>query len=135
MIDTRGDKNRTENVTPKTILTLLLYCISGSLLTLVNKLAIVAFPFPNLLLVLQNGVTVLLLIINFYFFAHASQKIPSMNITMLKIWIPVVLLFVTMLTSSLFALVYVSVPTVIVIRNLSTLSVAVLEYFVLRKYH
>ncbi|CAF4448468.1 unnamed protein product, partial [Adineta steineri] len=36
-----------------------------------------------------------------------------------------------MLTSSLFALKYVSVPTVIVIRNLSTISVAILEYFVI----
>ena len=34
-------------VKTRTLLTLLLYCISGSLLTLVNKLAIVAFPFPN----------------------------------------------------------------------------------------
>ena len=124
------DKEETilTNVKSRTFLTLLLYCISGSLLTLVNKLAIVAFPFPNMLLILQNGVTVILLMISF---VYASKAIPALSIPILKVWIPVVLLFVSMLISSLLALVYVSVPTVIVIRNLSTLSVAVLEYFLL----
>ena len=122
MISAEKDETALTNVKTRTLLILLLYCISGSLLTLVNKLAIVAFPFPNMLLVLQNGVTVILLIMSF---VHASTVIPPLSIAILKVWIPVVLLFVTMLISSLFALVYVSVPTVIVIRNLSTLSVAV----------
>jgi GDP-mannose transporter len=84
-----------------------------------------------MLLFLQNGVTVILLLINYYFFPSGSESFPKINYEILKIWIPVVLLFVTMLCSSLFALIYVSVPTLIVIRNLSTLSVAVLEYFIL----
>ncbi|CAF4299524.1 unnamed protein product, partial [Adineta steineri] len=131
MNDQDTDQSTSENVKTKTILTLLLYCISGSLLTILNKLAIVEFPFINLLLVLQNGVTVILLLVNFYFCPLTSERLPPLNFTVLKIWTPVVLLFVTMLTSSLFALKYVSVPTVIVIRNLSTISVAILEYFVI----
>ena len=135
-----GDQNSSVMISPdkeeavvtkvktRTLLTLLLYCISGSLLTLVNKLAIVAFPFPNMLLVLQNGVAVILLVMSF---VQTSTVIPPLSTAIVKVWIPVVLLFVTMLISSLLALVYVSVPTVIVIRNLSTLSVAVLEYFLL----
>ncbi|CAF1472050.1 unnamed protein product [Adineta steineri] len=131
MNDQDTNQSTNENIKTKTILTLLLYCISGSLLTILNKLAIVAFPFINLLLVLQNGVTVILLLVNFYFYPLTSERLPPLNFTVLKIWTPVVLLFVTMLTSSLFALKYVSVPTVIVIRNLSTISVAILEYFVI----
>ncbi|CAF0916976.1 unnamed protein product [Adineta steineri] len=131
MNDQDTDQSTTGNVKTKTILTLLLYCISGSLLTILNKLAIIAFPFINLLLVLQNGVTVILLLVNFYFCPLTLERLPPLNFTVLKIWIPVVLLFVMMLTSSLFALKYVSVPTVIVIRNLSTVSVAILEYFVI----
>ena len=128
-----SDKTDTNNkyINIKVALTLLLYCVSGTLLTLVNKLAIIVFPYTNMLLVLQNSVAVLLLLMHFYFFPLESQSLPALNIDILKIWIPVVLLFVTMLTSSLFALLYVSVPTLIVIRNLSTLVVAVLEYFIL----
>ena len=127
------DKNVTisKHINIKLVLTLLLYCVSGSLLTLVNKLAIIAFPFTNILLILQNGVAVILLLIHFHFFPLESESLPPLNMNILKIWIPVVLLFVTMLTSSLFALFYVSVPTLIVIRNLSTLAVAFLEYLTL----
>ena len=122
-----------ETASTKTVVTLVIYCISGSLLTLVNKLAITVFPLTNLLLVLQNGVTVALLLFNFHFCPLSPEPMPSLTAAIVRVWIPVVLLFVMMLTSSLFALIYVSVPTVIVIRNLSTLSVAVLEYFVLGK--
>jgi len=118
----------TEQKTSKTIYTLIIYCFSGSLLTVVNKLALVIFPFTNVLLLLQNGVTVILLIINYYF---GAKSLPPITIEIIKLWIPVVSLFVIMLLSSLLALMYVSVPTVIVIRNLSTLSVAVLEYIIL----
>jgi len=131
MTDQDKDETTTKNLNTKTIVTLLVYFLSGTLLILVNKLSIIVFPFANMLLVLQNGVTVILLLINFYLFPVESQSIPSLNIAILKMWTPLVLLFVTMLISSLFALKYVSVPTVIVIRNLSTLSVAVLEYLVL----
>lgn len=131
MMDHDENETTSKSINIKIVLTLLLYCVSGTLLTLVNKLAIVAFPFTNILLVLQNGATVLLLLIHFYFSPPISETWPTLSLDIFKIWIPVVLLFVTMLTSSLFALLYVSVPTLIVIRNLSTLSVAVLEYFIL----
>lgn len=128
-----GDQTETTSkyVNIKVAFTLVLYCVSGTLLTLVNKLAIIIFPYTNILLVFQNGVSVILLLVYFYFFPLESKSLPPVNIDILKIWTPVVLLFVTMLTSSLFALLYVSVPTLIVIRNLSTLVVAVLEYFIL----
>jgi GDP-mannose transporter len=114
-----------------TIIALLAYCVSGTLLTLANKLAIVAFSCANLLLVLQNGVTVVLLIIGARTFPNTFGAMPTMNKTILVTWLPLVFLFVSMLTSSLYGLLYVSVPTLIVVRNLSTLSVAVLEYIVL----
>ncbi len=44
-----------------TALVLAAYCVSGTLLTLANKIAISAFPHPNMLLFIQNGVTLLLL--------------------------------------------------------------------------
>ena len=124
-------ETKSETTSTKTVLTLVVYCISGSLLTIVNKLAIAAFPFTNMLLVLQNGTTVVLLLLNFYWCALSAESMPPLNRAIIQMWLPVVFLFVLMLMSSLISLVYVSVPTVIVIRNLSTLSVAVLEYFAL----
>ena len=129
MIDRNENEDTVQQRTScKAVATLFVYCLSGTLLTLANKLAIVIFPYPHILLVLQNGVSVILLISGFKLFRCKNGPVLSMNMFILKLWIPLVLLFVGILTSSLFALLYVSVPTVIVTRNLSTLSTAVLEY-------
>ncbi len=116
----------------KTILTLILYCTSGTLLTLINKFAVVIFPYTNMLLVLQNSIAVLLFVVASQFCRQALGSLPSLSLTVLQLWMPLVLLFVMMLTSSLLALAYVSVPTVIVMRNLTTLFVAILDYILLR---
>lgn len=109
-------------------LTLLLYCVSGTLLTLVNKLAIVAFPHANVLLIIQNGVTVVLLLLGSWVLPGTFQAMPRLTWQVIKLWSPLVVLFVLMLSSSLNALTYVSAVTLIVMRNLSTLCVAFFEW-------
>jgi len=112
-------------------MTLLVYCVSGTLLTLVNKLAIKAVPYPNALLIIQNGVTVALLLLGSKVMPAMFQAMPAINLTVIKTWGPLVLLFIIMLLSSLQALIYVSAVTLIVMRNLSTLFVAFFERLIL----
>ena len=114
-------------------MTLLVYCLSGTLLTLVNKLAIKAYPFPNTLLVVQNGLTVVLLLIGSYVHAKVFGAMPALTVSVVQSWLPLVFLFVVMLLSSLQALMFVSATTLIVMRNLSTLSVACFERLVLKE--
>ena len=54
-------KSATVDAAASTALVLVAYCVSGTALTLANKIAISAFPHPNMLLFIQNGVTLLLL--------------------------------------------------------------------------
>ena len=115
------------------IFLLALYCLSGTLLTVVNKFIIKVFPYTNLLLVVQNSLSVILLILFSHISPGKSELLSSFNLTLIRLWTPLVLLFVMMLTSSLSALIYVSVPTVIVMRNLTSLFVAILEYTLLGK--
>lgn len=110
------------------ILSLVLYCVSGTLLTLLNKLSVMIFPYTNILLVIQNGMSVLLLMLISRCFPKTFGPLPLLNLTIIRLWMPLVVLFVIMLTSSLSSLTYVSVPTVIVMRNLTTIIVALLEY-------
>lgn len=112
-------------------ITLSAYCISGTLLTLANKLAIVAFPVPNTLLVIQNGVTIVMLMGGSFLWPGMFQKMPVLTVQVVKAWLPLVLLFVAMLVSSLQALMSVSAVTLIVMRNLSTLCVAFFERLIL----
>jgi hypothetical protein len=106
----------------------LIYCLSGTLLTLLNKLAILAFPFPNLLVVIQNLLAGILLSLGFRFFTFFGESPSLFDVEIIRNWLPLVLLFAGMLVSSLLSLLHVSAVTLIVIRTLSTVGVGVLEF-------
>ena len=111
---------------------MLLYCVSGTLLTLVNKLAVLVLPLPHTLLLFQNGVTVaLLLAISAAAPSAVGGPLPPLTAAVARDWLPLTLLFVGMLASSLLALQAVSAVTLIVVRNLGTLVVAFFERIVL----
>ncbi|CAF1524253.1 unnamed protein product [Adineta ricciae] len=114
-----------------TIVVLIIYCVSGTFLTLLNKITVTLFPYANLLLIIQNTFAVVMLIFCSRYFRSTFGALPALNRTVLQLWMPLVFLFVLMLISSLSALIYVSVPTVIVMRNLTSLFVAFLEYMFL----
>jgi len=107
---------------------LALYCASGTLLTLANKLAMRLFPHPNAVAAFQNAATVVML----HGLAVASPAtvgtLPRLTRPVLRQWMPLTALFVAMLVSSLLALMHVSAVTLIVIRNLTSLTVAAAEW-------
>lgn len=110
---------------------LVLYCISGTLLTLANKVAVKSFPYPNAIACLQNVVTVALLSTGAAVAPTTFGTMPSLTRDTLRDWVPLTALFVGMLVSSLLALMHVSAVTLIVIRNMTSLTVAALEAVVL----
>ena len=111
---------------------LALYCVSDTLLTLANKLAVVALPAPHALLAFQNGVTVLLLLLLTHVVPdRVGGALPLLTTAAVRTWLPLTLLFVGMLASSLLALLQVSAVTLIVFRNLGTLVTAFFERSVL----
>lgn len=105
------------------VVAILAYCGSSMSLTLVNKLAIVYFPYPNLLLVFQNGITTLLILgLNYtpWFSGKVSisinckthsrvLQVNPLEKDKVKKWVWVVFLFMGLLLSSLMALKYVTV--------------------------
>lgn len=107
---------------------LFVYCVSGTLLTLVNKLAVGAFPAPHSLLLFQNGLTVLLLLaLTSAAPERLGGRLPPLTCAAVRTWLPLSLLFVVMLATSLLALQSLSAITLIVMRNLGTLVVAFFE--------
>ena len=99
------------------------YCVAGSGLTLANKVILLEHKLPNLLLPVQCTVTAILL-------KFAQMWVPGvvgeMNLLMNVVvdWIGLVILFTLMLVSSMYALSRVSVTTLIVLRNLTTILTA-----------
>ena len=107
------------------------YCASGTFLTLVNKIAMAQFPFPNAVITLQNAATIAMLLTGSIASPATFGKMPLLSLETLKMWAPLATAFVFMLVSSMLALLKVSAVTLIVIRNLTAISVAVLERMVL----
>lgn len=103
-----------------------IYCVSGTLLTLGNKLAIQRFPQLCLLIIVQNVITTLLLIA-LTSCSTAFGGLPRVSKTLVCRWAPLSFLFVMMLSSSLMALKHISAVSLVVLRNLTTIVVAVGE--------
>jgi GDP-mannose transporter len=110
---------------------LVLYCVSGTLLTLANKLAVRVFPHPNAIATVQNAAAVVMLRCLACISPATVGALPPLTWSVLGQWLPLTALFVGMLVSSLLALMHVSAVTLIVIRNLTSLTVAALEWAVL----
>jgi GDP-mannose transporter len=106
----------------------IVYSISGVLLTLVNKIAIRLFPYACLLIIVQNFMTVVLLIAGSALFKDTLGTLPCLTWALVRRWVPLSVLFVAMLVSSLLALKDVSPVTLVVLRNLTTLVVAIGEW-------
>ena len=109
-------------------LTGLTFCVSGSALTVFNKLIMTALPAPNFVLLLQNSVTVILLTMGAPLVPYELAKFDRAKV---RKWLPLVLLFYCMLVSSMFALESVTATTLIVQRNLATVTIAFADYLYL----
>mmetsp|Transcript_26505 Transcript_26505/g.84872 ORF Transcript_26505/g.84872 Transcript_26505/m.84872 type:complete len:802 (+) Transcript_26505:329-2734(+) len=120
------------NINKQVILSIVLYCAVGSALTVVNKLLMASFPFPNIVALIQCSATIVLIRSSASQFKSITGNVETLDINMAVSWIPLILCFVGMLSSSMYALKYVSVSTLIVVRNLTTLVIAFSDIIWLR---
>ena len=104
------------------------FCLSGSALTVLNKQIMGFFPAPNAVLFAQNAVTLVLLAFGK---SVLSLQIEPVQRHKAKRWFTLVLLFYAMLASSMLALKFVTATTLIVQRNLGTVTIAIADYFCL----
>jgi GDP-mannose transporter len=97
------------------------FCISSVVMILINKTVALMFPYPSILLFIQNTISVLFL---------KAWK-PHLNIDSKKAldWLPCVCLFCVNIYSSLIALKYVTVPTFTVFRNFQPILTTVFDFF------
>eukprot|EP00002_Diphylleia_rotans_P019343 TRINITY_DN3744_c0_g2_i1.p1 TRINITY_DN3744_c0_g2~~TRINITY_DN3744_c0_g2_i1.p1 ORF type:complete len:368 (+),score=76.22 TRINITY_DN3744_c0_g2_i1:61-1164(+) len=111
----------------------IVYSLSSISMLLVNKLAVRAFHETFLLLAMQNIGT--LAIRKLWTIRSGEPQVQSeaVNLHKLKYFSPAIVLFMVMLFSSLRSLFYVSIPTVIVFRNINSLAVAFGEIALLKK--
>ena len=110
----------------------LLFCLAGSSLTVVNKILISEqFRHPSLLTLCQCCFAAVLIHLGRILIPSVKEAVQPIAFETSKKWSILVFLFVLMLLSSMFALETISVTTLTVVRNLTTLTTAMCDYFFL----
>eukprot|EP00802_Teleaulax_amphioxeia_P000038 Tamp_00038.p2 GENE.Tamp_00038~~Tamp_00038.p2 ORF type:complete len:945 (+),score=47.25 Tamp_00038:12872-15706(+) len=99
-----------------------LFAVSSIAMILLNKASILWFPHPSLLLILQNSASIIIL----WFRGEGT----SLEAGIAFQWLPCSMLFCINLFSSLLSLVYISVPTFTVLRNLQPILAVLMDFMV-----
>lgn len=112
-----------------TVVSGLTYCSVSAAMVLLNKYALSSFHFssPNSLLLLQCASSVLLVK---SIEALGYWKVERLRWDIVKIWLPVNLIFVLMLATGIWALQLLGVAMVTIMKNLSNLITITGDYFI-----
>ncbi|CAN0843772.1 GDP-mannose transporter GONST1 [Linum grandiflorum] len=132
-----GDKVMRSNkvtIQNQALLSGLAYCISSCSMILVNKFVLSSYNFNAgiFLMLYQNFISVL--IVSMLSFLGLISTEP-LTWRLLKVWLPVNVIFVGMLITSMFSLKYINVAMVTVLKNVTNVITAVGEMYLFQKHH
>jgi drug/metabolite transporter (DMT)-like permease len=105
------------------------YAVSAISMTLANKAAVHALPHPYFLCIIQNATTLVFALLIALWLAPGHEHLGlrlQLERSILGAWAPALLLFILMLISSMTAMEYITVPTVLVFRALTPLATALI---------
>ncbi|KAJ8625483.1 hypothetical protein MRB53_034013 [Persea americana] len=126
--------NRTIRIHNQALLSGLAYCISSCSMILVNKFVLSGYDFNAgiSLMLYQNLVSVV--IVSILSFAGIISTEP-LTWRLIRVWLPVNVIFVGMLITSLFSLKYINVAMVTVLKNVTNVITALGEMYLFKKHH
>eukprot|EP00854_Cymbomonas_tetramitiformis_P013758 gene13758-16261_t len=104
------------------------HCILRSSLTMVNKLVIQYFAYPNLVLVLQNAACVTLLLLGQRVTPHLTGQLHELQPKIVKPWLVLTVVYLCAIASSMYAMEVVTSQTLILARTTATLFTAVADF-------
>ncbi|KAF9681780.1 hypothetical protein SADUNF_Sadunf05G0038300 [Salix dunnii] len=110
------------------------YCISSCSMILVNKYVLSSYDFNAgiSLMLYQNFISVI--IVSMLRFLGLISTEP-LTWRLIKVWLPVNIIFVGMLITSMFSLKYINVAMVTVLKNVTNVITAVGEMYLFQKDH
>ncbi|KMZ68794.1 GDP-mannose transporter [Zostera marina] len=118
----------------KALLSGLSYCLSSCSMILVNKFVLSVFDFNAgiFLMLFQNLVSVIVISAASYF---KFISVEPLTWRLIMVWLPVNVIFVFMLITSMFSLTYINVAMVTVLKNVTNVITALGETYLFNKYH
>ncbi|KAL3530030.1 hypothetical protein ACH5RR_009352 [Cinchona calisaya] len=112
----------------------LAYCMSSCSMILVNKFVLSGYDFNAgiSLMLYQNFVSVVVVSVLSFFGIISTEPLTW---RLIKVWLPVNVIFVGMLITSMFSLRYINVAMVTVLKNVTNVITAVGEMYLFSKHH
>lgn len=112
----------------------LAYCVSSCSMILVNKFVLSSYNFNAgiSLMLYQNFVSVV--VVSLLSFSGMISTEP-LTWRLIKVWLPVNVIFVGMLVTSMFSLKYINVAMVTVLKNVTNVITAIGEMHIFNKHH
>ncbi|CAN6458641.1 unnamed protein product [Victoria cruziana] len=110
------------------------YCISSCSMILVNKFVLSSYDFNAgiFLMAYQNLVAVIIVSLLSFFGIISTEPLTW---RLVKVWLPVNVIFVGMLITSIFSLKFINVAMVTVLKNVTNVITAVGEMYIFHKHH
>ncbi|KAE8674855.1 GDP-mannose transporter GONST2 [Hibiscus syriacus] len=108
------------------------YCISSCSMILLNKVVLSSYNFNGgiSLMFFQNLIACLIVAILGLCRAFSIVKL---NWKLIRVWIPVNIIFVSMLVLGMYSLKYINIAMVTILKNVTNILTAIGEYYVFRK--
>lgn len=130
----RSSSNKTVKLQNQALLSGFAYCISSCSMILVNKFVLSSYDFNAgiSLMLYQNFISVILVSILSLLGLVTTEPLTW---RLIKVWLPVNVIFVGMLVTSMFSLKYINVAMVTVLKNVTNVITAVGEMYLFNKHH
>ncbi|KAJ8769161.1 hypothetical protein K2173_000936 [Erythroxylum novogranatense] len=124
----------TANVHNQALLSGLAYCISSCSMILVNKFVLSGYNFNAgiSLMLYQNMISVMVVSVLSLLGVISTEPLTW---RLIIVWLPVNVIFVGMLVTSMFSLKYINVAMVTVLKNVTNVITAVGEMYLFHKHH
>ncbi|RLN38702.1 GDP-mannose transporter GONST1-like [Panicum miliaceum] len=108
------------------------YCIASCSMILLNKVVLSGYNFDAgiSLMLYQNFVCVVILLILELFRVITTEELTW---KLIKVWIPVNLIFIGMLVTGMYSLKYINVAMVTILKNMTNIITAIGELYIFRK--
>ncbi|KAJ0020065.1 hypothetical protein Pint_32575 [Pistacia integerrima] len=108
------------------------YCVSSCSMILLNKVVLSSYNFNAgiSLMFYQNLISTLVVVI---FGLSGAISVEKLNWKLIKLWIPVNIIFVGMLVSGMYSLKYINIAMVTILKNVTNILTAVGELYIFRK--
>lgn len=112
----------------------LAYCFSSCSMILINKFVLSGYDFNAgiSLMLYQNLISVIIVAVLSFLGVISTEPLTW---RLIKVWLPVNVIFVGMLVTSMFSLKYINVAMVTVLKNVTNVITAVGEMYLFNKHH